>query len=408
MRRRSVSHLQYCGFLPLTNRPCLSEIVQCSRVEHLFARQRLNAKKTAIIAAAITPRVATPAVSDSVVIPAREPNRTDGSKAARRNRRRRARLAAGPWPVTSCNLTASTAQSRITNRTTAPPRMPPAIARTVARSQASPKALPPELPPPARLSGSGPRANLRHADASSYLRPVIARGVLSHGGIVHPQVGARRVILFPSEQARQPPHALLDLLRPHRAERQPHESVARWLVAVVRVGEERRSGGQHQPALPRPAHQVVGVGVFGQHHAHEEAAVRNESLRGGQFATHRVGHRLPARPVQILEPLDVRFEQTPPQEFCDGGLGWKNRREVRVLGELGDDPDQVSGCDREADADAGAQQLAERAHGDDARRVDVAQQRQILTAVAQLPIWHVLDGREAVLARQLDDLAPLL
>src|SRR3712207_7940430 len=88
MRRRSVSHPQYCGFLPVANRPCLSGSVRCSRVEYLFARQRLNAKMTAIIAAAITPRVATPATNDSVVIPAREPNRTDGSKAARGNRRR--------------------------------------------------------------------------------------------------------------------------------------------------------------------------------------------------------------------------------------------------------------------------------------------------------------------------------
>src|SRR5215212_12157354 len=62
-------------------------------------------------------------------------------------------------------------------------------------------------------------------------------------------------VFRPSEQAREALYTLPDLLRRHRAERQPHEPVARHGAAVVRVGEERGPRGENQPPLLRPARQ---------------------------------------------------------------------------------------------------------------------------------------------------------
>jgi hypothetical protein len=69
-----------------------------------------------------------------------------------------------------------------------------------------------------------------------------------------PASGEENTILRSSEQAGEPPNALSDLLGRHRAERQPHEPVARYGTAIVGVGEERRPRGEYQAALLRAAY----------------------------------------------------------------------------------------------------------------------------------------------------------
>src|SRR3712207_8389893 len=47
--------------------------------------------------------------------------------------------------------------------------------------------------------------------------------------------------------------------------------------------------------------------------------------------------------------------------------------------------------------------LTERAHGDHARWVYIAQERQVLATIAQIAVRNVLDNPEAVAVRQLED-----
>ena len=93
-----------------------------------------------------------------------------------------------------------------------------------------------------------------------------------------------------AHRARQPPHALVDLLRGECAERQAQEP-----LAVGRVREEAAPIAEAEADLGRASLQRLARHACREVHRQEETAIRLDPTRVGQVFAERITGGLQAR-----------------------------------------------------------------------------------------------------------------
>ena len=173
-------------------------------------------------------------------------------------------------------------------------------------------------------------------------------------------------------------------------------------------GKKSRPRTKVTPGVRRALQQRRGIGAVGQVEPDEVAALGLAPARSGPAEPGPKGaeHRVAARPQKTDDPGQVRLVGAARDQLVDGGLRQKRWRDVRRDGALLEACRHLLGQHEPADADTGGDGLREGGGvRDEPPSFELVQARRRLALVADEAVRVVLEQRQVVGLRELDDAA---
>src|SRR5262245_36968945 len=159
-----------------------------------------------------------------------------------------------------------------------------------------------------------------------------------------------------SDAFRQTLNAVLYFCRRERAEWEPEEPLS------AAVWEEREAIGEIEAPGGRLFADLARMHTLGQRDRDEEASIRTRRAGLWHVPVEPRKARIQARRIQLLQALDLRRQKSSPAPFGCDSLRDIARRDVRILGRLGEVLEERRFADHESSADAGSYELGKRTH----------------------------------------------